>query len=379
MPWKETTMINERTEFALRSLQEGVNFSQLCRDYKISRRVGYKWRERFLADGAAGMTDLSRRPQSSPSELSEKVILRINKLHARHKHWGPKKIREVYRRSYGEPPSLSSFKRVFDRSGWVQKRPRRNSGQTGRIYSGRKAERPNDVWTIDFKGWWYTQNGERCEPLTIRDEASRFLIEVRSLGNAKTETVRAAFERVFLEYGLPGAIRSDNGSPFACSKAILGLSRLSAWWVVLGIDLERGRPGKPQDNGGHERMHRDISAELQSFAAEDPIQQQAGLDIWRITFNEERPHEAIGMRTPAEVYEPSKRTYKGTPADIAYEGLITRRVKKDGSIKVENQMFFLSSALSGWSVGLKYIDADHFDVYFADLRIGSLELSSASQ
>ena len=371
-------MINERTEFALRSLQEGVNFSQLCREYGISRRIGYKWQERFLKDGVAGMQDLSRRPQNSPNELSERVILRINKLHGRHPHWGPKKIREVYRRGHGDPPSLSSFKRVFERSGWVQKRVRRSSAQGGRLFSGRKAKNPNEIWTIDFKGWWHTHSGERCEPLTIRDEASRYLIEVRSLASAKTETVRAAFERVFSEYGLPEAIRSDNGPPFASNQAVLGLSRLSAWWVVLGIDLERGRPGKPQDNGAHERMHRDIAAELQSCAAEDLRQQQAGLDMWKKTFNEERPHEAIGMRTPSELYQPSVRKYKGTPTDISYEGMLTRRVKSSGEIRFDNQYFFLSRAVANWSVGLKPIDADHFDVYFASLRIGTIELSSAS-
>ena len=371
-------MINERTEFALRSLQPGVNFSELCLEFSISRKVGYKWKNRFLKEGGAGMTDQSKRPKSSPSELTESVVCRINLLHNRHKKWGPKKIHELYRRSYGEGPSLSSFKRIFEKSGWVKKRRRRKSKESGRIGSGYKAKEPNDVWTIDFKGWWHTGDGSRCEPLTIRDEATRYLLEVRSMASAKTEAVQAVFEEVFRRYGLPKAIRSDNGAPFAAKSAVLGLSRLSAWWVALGIDLERGRPGKPQDNGGHERMHKDIRDELQCCAADDLEQQQAAFDIWRSTFNNERPHEALGMKTPAEVYENSPRKYEGTPDDIEYEGMLTRRVGQAGQIAMESRKIHISGALAGWSVGLKPLDADCYDVYFAELRIGQIELNSAS-
>lgn len=377
MPWKESTMINERTEFALRSLQEGLNFSALCQEYGISRKTGYKWRKRFLEDGGHAMANQSRRPQSSPQQLTETIILRINRLHERHPRWGPKKIRELYARSFGNEPSLSSFKRVFERSGWVRKRRRRNHREAGRIYHGIKAEQPNDVWTVDFKGWWHTTDGSRCEPLTIRDEASRFLIEVRTMATAKTEAVRAVFEEAFTQYGLPKAIRSDNGPPFASVNAVLGLSRLSVWWVALGIDLERGRPGKPQDNGAHERMHRDIQAELQGQAAADLQQQQAAFDIWKQTFNRQRPHEALGMQMPAEVYVKSPRPYQ-PPADIIYPGMLTRRVKTTGEIKIDNLCIRLSRALAGWTVGLKPIDADHYEVYFANLRVGTIELSSAA-
>src|SRR5690606_9917653 len=179
---------------------------------------------------------------------------------------------------------------------------RRKNAETGRIHFGKKAEEVNDVWTVDFKGWWHTLDGVRCEPLTVRDEKSRYVLEVRSMATAKTEAVRAVFEQLFHQHGLPKAIRSDNGSPFAARSAVMGLSRLSAWWLALGIDLERGRPGKPQDNGAHERMHLDIRNELEQCASEDLERQQAAFDIWRKTFNEERPHEALGMRTPAELY-----------------------------------------------------------------------------
>ncbi|MBC2602908.1 integrase core domain-containing protein [Puniceicoccus vermicola] len=236
----------------------------------------------------------------------------------------------------------------------------------------------NEVWTVDFKGWWHTRDGERCEPLTVRDEHTRYLLDIRAVESARTETIRMCFERIFRIYGLPEAIRSDNGPPFASNRSILGLTRLSAWWVALGIDLERGRPGKPQDNGGHERMHLDISNELQSCADADARAQQAAFDIWRKTFNEERPHESLGMAFPAEVYAKSPRAYLDSPADIDYPGMLRRKVHRTGVIGVDGIQIRLSTAFAGWSVGLQPIDPDRFEVYFAKLRIGTIELSSAS-
>ena len=371
-------MINERTEFALRSLQPGINFSELCREYGISRRIGYKWQKRFAAEGAAGMADRSRKPHSNGQELGEDVICEIARLREAHKKWGPKKIRELYARQFGKAPSESTFKRIFEKAGWVEKRKRRRSTEAGRICSGLAAKEPNDVWTVDFKGWWHTRNGERCEPLTVRDEWSRYVLEVRSMATAKTEAVQAVFERLFEQYGLPKAIRSDNGPPFAARAAVLGLSRLSAWWAALGIDLERGRPGKPQDNGAHERMHRDIRNELQQCASEDLERQQAAFDIWRKTFNEERPHEALGMRTPAELYRPSPRPFTGAPSNLAYEGMDSRMVLATGEISLDCNRIPLTRALSGWSVGLKHREADLYDVYFANLRIGEINRATAS-
>src|SRR5690606_21286475 len=189
---------------------------------------------------------------------------------------------------------------------------------------------------------------------------------------------QAVFERLFEQYGLPKAIRSDNGPPFAARAAVLGLSRLSAWWAALGIDLERGRPGKPQDNGAHERMHRDIRNELQQCASEDLERQQAAFDIWRKTFNEERPHEALGMRTPAELYRPSPRPFTGAPSNLAYEGMDSRMVLATGEISLDCNRIPLTMALSGWSVGLKHREADLYDVYFANLRIGEINRATAS-
>ena len=378
MPWKEETMITKRTEFALRAMQPDINFSELCQEYGISRRVGYKWKKRFEEEGSSGMQERSRRPQNSPIEIDEDTLCKITRLHERHRSWGPKKIRAVYSRTYSPVPSESTFKRIFEKCGWVKKRKRNKSAETGRIHNGVTAQAANEVWTVDFKGWWQTEDGEHCEPLTVRDEYSRYILCVRSMSTIRTESVRLVFEELFEEYGLPHTIRSDNGSPFASSNAVLGLSRLSAWWVALGINLERGRPGKPQDNGAHERIHLDIRNELQCLVGGGLEQQQASFDVWRPSFNEERPHESLGMKTPSEFYSPNPNLYQGTPEDIDYEGKISRRVQKSGQIKVHSIAIKISSALAGWSVGLVPDGKDHFDVYFANFFLGQIELSSAA-
>ena len=381
MPWKETKMIDERMNFALKSLQEGVNFSELCAEYGISRKTGYKWRERYQNEGAVGLHDLSRKPANSPNQLSEALMCQIVKLHSRHHKWGPRKIRALMLKDVAfatEAPSESSLKRVFERCWWTRKRIRRKRQDSGRISSDTHAKDNNEVWTVDFKGWWRTGDQQRCEPLTVRDEHIRYMLMAQPMARSDTDSVRAVFEKLFERYGLPGAIRSDNGSPFASSNAILGLSRLSAWWLSLGISLERGRPGKPQDNGGHERMHRDIAAEVQAHARGTLAEQAAALELWRETFNKVRPHESLGMKTPAEVYRPSERKYEGTPHDIVYPEMISRRVSKRGYLSYEKHKIPISTALSGWSVGLKPIDSDHFEVYFAAQYLGQIELSTLS-
>ena len=304
MPWKKSGAMEQRTEFALKAMQT-LNFRALCQQYGISTKTGYKWRERFWRKGLAGMEEESRRPKSHSKQLPEEEVCEIVRLKLAHLAWGPRKIRELYLRGHGEVASESTFKRVLERTSLTQKRRRRRAPEAGRLSSGRQAAALNEVWTVDFKGWWRKAE-QRCEPLTVRDEYSRYLLEVRAVEDARSETVRKSFERIFERHGLPEAIRSDNGSPFASRQGVLGLSRLSAWWVVLGIDLERGRPGHPQDNAGHERMHKDISRELEAEGACD----QAALDVWRQTFNYERPHEALGMRCPGEVYLASERNTK---------------------------------------------------------------------
>jgi len=381
MPWKERDVKNLRLEFVLRSFGEKLPFTVLCREYGIQTKTGYKWRQRFLEEGAAGMEDRSRRPDTHPNQLREDVVCEMVRLKTAHLKWGPRKIRELYARKHPgvDLPSESSFKRVLKKAGLVQKRRRRRSRDGGRLQNRAVSEQPNDVWTVDFKGWWYTPGGERCEPLTVRDDYSRYVLCASVPGNARHETVRGEFERLFDKHGLPGTIRSDNGAPFAAAQAPLGLSRLSAWWLVLGIDLDRIDPGCPSQNGGHERMHRDIAGELERQVEGDLRQQAAALETWRRIFNEERPHEALGMRCPAELYRNSRRRYEGTPERLTYpRGYLERKVQLRGQIQIEGAAILLSRALAGWNVGLNPSGASAYSVHFGRLCLGRLDLETES-
>jgi transposase InsO family protein len=365
--------MEERMEFALKALKTD-NFRALCQEYGISAKTGYKWRERLLQHGLAGFGELSRRPRSSPEQLPEREVCEMIRLKQKHRFWGPRKIRAVYLRLHGQAASESSFKRVLARAGLTEpRRPKRSAAQSGILRTGRQAQGVNDVWTVDFKGWWYDGQSQRCEPLTVRDEHSRYVLELQRLPDARTQTVRARFEKLFTRHGLPRAIRSDNGAPFAQVQGILGLSRLSAWWVALGIELERGRPGHPQDNSAHERMHRDVARELEPHTGE-----QAALDVWRQEFNWERPHESLGDRFPGEVYRDSERRYPGTPEDLEYEGMVARKVNKIGWIRWQGEPYFIGTSLAGWSVGLKPTAESLWEVWFGRLLLGWLDESALS-
>lgn len=353
------------------------NFRELCREYGISAKTGYKWRERFIRHGLAGMNELSRRPHRHAEELGEAVVCEMVRLKQAHPHWGPWKIQALYQRKHGgESPSESSFKRVLERAGLTVRRRVRRLVETGRLGSGRKATQPNEVWSVDFKGWWRDREGLRVEPLTVRDEHRRMLLEMRALEDIRTATLRCCFERLFERYGMPGAIRSDNGVPFASSRGLHGLSRLSAWWLVLGIDLERGRPGCPQDNGAHERMHLDIRRELEGGRVG---RDQEAFDLWREEYNTERPHEALGMRVPAEVYQRSGRTYEGTPTEIDYGGMETRKVRvKSGEIGYRKERIMITSAIGGWTVGLSPQADGLVEVWFSKMLLGHIDPQTAS-
>jgi len=367
-------------EFVLRTYDPSVVFQDLCDEYGISPKTGYKWKQRFEEDGFEGLHDQSRRPKQHPDQLAESVICEIVRIKMVHPRWGPRKIREVYRRTHGEAPSESSFKRVLDRAGLVQKRrKRRRRDPAERLTHRVAATAPNEVWTVDFKGWWHFGGQQRCEPLTIRDEYSRYLLALRAMKTSRTEPVRTQFEEVFEHFGLPKVIRSDNGPPFASIGAPLGLSRLSVWWVMLGIDLDRIAPGHPEQNGGHERMHRDIRTELQGMIEGDLSDHQAAFDVWRQEFNEQRPHEALSMKTPAELYRCSEQPYEGLLPSVDYPpGMITRTVSCNGQLCLSNQRVFLSQALAGSTVALKSSGSQRWEVWLDHLRLGEVDLMTAA-
>lgn len=377
MPWKETYVMDSRVEFVTRALQEAIPFKELCQEFGISRKTGYKWRDRFLELGRAGLEDLSRRPENSPRELPEDVLCELIRIKEDHRGWGPRKVREIYARQHPhrDVPSESSVKRILEKAGLVAKRRRRPQSDGGRIENRLVPEKPNDLWTVDFKGWWYTGRRERCEPLTVRDEYSRFILCANPLEDAKGVTVRREFEHLFGTYGLPGTIRSDNGTPFASSRSPLGLTKLSAWWIANGISLDRIEPARPDQNGGHERMHRDIAMEIERCPQADLKRQRAELEAWRQTFNFERPHEAIGMRVPADLYHKSERAWTNERHELDYPaGFLKRKVSRNGVVGIESTYISITTALAGWHVGLKPSPDQNYLVWFAALCIGSIDM-----
>lgn len=378
MSWKERVTLDLRTEFVLKSLSKDIVFRDLCKEYGISAKTGYKWQRRFTLDGISGLHDKPRRPHSNPDCLPEDTVCEMINLKNAHLNWGPNKIREIYRRKHIEVPSLSSFKRVFDKAGLVKKRRIRNASDPNqRITTDIEAELPNDVWTVDFKGWWKVQDGRRCDPLTVRDLKTKYLLSLQAMESCRSENIKIAFQRIFEKYGLPKVILTDNGPPFALSHSLLGLTALSVWWIVLGIRLHRIKPASPQENGSHERMHKDIKCELQNKINGDLTEHQARFDVWRHEYNWVRPHEALAMRTPADVYKASSRKWNGTPEQIEYgNGYDVRKVNTVGVIVIDQQRFQISSALRGWNVGLKYITSNVIDVYFDYLRLGEINLNT---
>ncbi len=377
MPWKESDAVLLREEFVLKAMSPVVDFKALCKEYGVSRKTGYKWMMRFKQGGLPSLRNASRRPLKSASALNEATVCELLRIKGTvPKRWGPKKILALYEQLHGSQtaPSLSSVKRVLDRAGFVQHRRRARKDPPERIQEGIVATKPNEQWTVDFKGWWKTRDGARCEPLTVRDGSSRFLLDLRAMEGTSTRTVRPAFERLFECYGLPESIRLDNGAPFASHQAPLGLSRLSSWWVALGIRLDRIDPGRPDQNGAHERIHRDIRAELQLTPANGVEASQALFDQWRHEFNWIRPHEAIAMQVPGQMYHPSQRIYEAGEIDLTYPAdWMERRVTPNGTIYLNNRPILISQAVSGYTVGLQPV-ADQLDVWFDYLRLGHIDL-----
>jgi putative transposase len=371
MPWQEHRRVDLRHEFVLRAKDPLRNMSELCREFGISRKTGYDWFGRFLARGKAGLEDRSHKPKKI-TQTSGEVVLRIGELRREHPFWGPKKLRALLQREkLSDVPSVKTIGRITKRLGLAPVRLQRvRKPKLNRVGGHIGATKPNDVWTFDFKGWWRTQDGKRFEPLTIRDAASRFIL----LCVHAPETVvavKAHCERLFRRYGLPAKIRADNGPPFACADAMGGLSRLSAWWISLGIEVSFSRPATPSDNGAHERMHFDVAAELQSEPARNTSEQQRLVDEWVRRFNHVRPHEALGQRTPAEVYRRSKRRMK-TLAPLYPADALAVKVNARGRIALDGHDYFVGTTLAGHRIGLRRVD-EELRVLFHNLELGPLQ------
>jgi putative transposase len=378
MPWKERSVMDEKLRFAVRSLEKNINFSRLCKEFGISTKTGYKIKARFLAGGIPELEDRPRKPLSNSKEISNEWIFEIIKIKKAKPYWGAPKIHATLVDMYSDRnvPSESTVSRILKKSGYVKKKKRRRINRTERITHPVEAERPNHIWTVDFKGWWYTPTREKCEPLTVRDHYSKFCFSIKILKKGDISNVKAEFMRLFREYGLPEVIRSDNGPPFANVRAVFGLTKLSVWWLSLGIKLDRIAPGKPQQNGSHERMHLDMYNELEGKINGDLKMHQSIFEVWRNEYNTERPHEALGMKKPAQVYEKSKRKYREADLIKYPQGVLSRLVNNRGNMFYKGRRIFISNAFNGFNVGLDDRPRECMKVWFANHFLGEIDKKS---
>jgi len=375
MPWKETSVMEERLRFVARLL-EGEGMSDVCREFGISRKTGYKIFNRYKDDGLEALTDRSRRPVRYANQLPAPVEAMIVSCKKNKPHWGARKIRELLvKRLAGDVrvPAKSTVHAVLDRHGLVaHARKRQRHRAEGTTLS--QALLPNDLWCADFKGEFKLGNGQYCYPLTVTDQTSRYLLCCEAFESTREQGVFDAFRRLFAERGLPAAIRSDNGLPFASPNGLYNLSKLSVWWLRLGIALERIRPGRPQQNGRHERMHLTLKQEATRPAGRSILQQQARFDAFVSEFNEERPHEALDMKVPADLYTVSSRAYQGLP-EINYpfhdrEALVTNC----GRICIYRKKINISTVLAGQKLGIKEVDDGIWLVSFMHYDLGYIDL-----
>jgi putative transposase len=373
MPWKEYSVMDERMKFVVRLL-DGEKMSALCREYGISRKTGYKFWDRYKMSGAQAFADRSRRPYRYANQLPVQVERTILRLKHDKPNWGAPKIRELILRRYPDikPPAKSTVHAVLDRHGLVTRRQRCRNKATGTPLS--LSRQPNDLWCADYKGEFMLGDRRYCYPLTITDQVSRFILSCEALETTKAQFAFTVFERVFKERGLPGAIRTDNGVPFATARGLYNLSRLSVWWLRLGIEIERIKPGNPQQNGRHERMHLTLKKETTRPAGANFLQQQARFDEFVEEFNNERPHEALDMKCPGEIYTRSNRPYRGMldPEYPFHDKTVM--VTHCGRICVGKTKINLSTALAGQPIGLKEVGDGIWLVSFMDYDLGYFDL-----
>ena len=380
MPWKETDKMEQKELFIKAMLANEKPFKHLCADFGISEKTGHKWKKRFYEQGKAGLYEQSR-ARLTQDMIDGDTAAELIRIKNAHLAWGPKKIREIYAKAYPQKavPSLSSVKRILDKAGLVKPRKIRPpvSSDCPRLQQQIQAQAANDVWSIDFKGWWKS-DGEICEPFTVRDRYSRKILCTKLMQSKSSVAVRAVMTDLFKTYGLPKVIHSDNGAPFAAPNGILNLTTLAVWWITLGILPDRSLKGHPEQNGSLERMHKDIADEIEGKVPGGISANQAVLDEWVKEYNSVRPNEAIGMKTPDELYTKSERKYTGDYDELEYPiGFLVRKVTGGGEIILNGVRITIGYALRGWHVGLKPLDDGHsFLVFIADFLLGTLDLDS---
>jgi transposase InsO family protein len=374
MPWKESSVMDERMRFVIR-LKDGESMASLCREFGISRKTGYKIFERYEECGLEGLSDRTRRPFRYANQLPEQLEAAIVAAKREKPSWGARKIRERLLRRLPHAvkvPASSTIHAVLDRHGLVSRARRSRTRAEGTPLS--EGLSPNDLWCTDYKGEFMLADKRYCYPLTVTDHASRYLLLCEAMESNAEKPAFTAFERLFQERGLPRAIRSDNGVPFASPNGLFNLSKLSVWWLRLGIRIERIRPGHPQQNGRHERMHLTLKKEATRPAGANLLQQQAKFDEFIEEFNNERPHEALAMKCPAEVYQPSTRPYQGIPEPHYPFHDRTVMVTSCGRLCLYRKKINLSVCLAGQAVGIKEVDDGIWLVSFMEYDLGYIDL-----
>jgi len=375
MPWRRTNVLDERVRFIALYLEQQLSMSDLCRSFGISRKTGYKFLRRYQALGPQGLAILRPVPHHQPHAVDESVRQCIIALRTAHPTWGPKKLRAVLDRDHPHDvwPATSTIGAILKDCGLVASVRRRRRAQPSAPSSLALADAPNTVLAADFKGQFTLGDGKTCFPLTISDTYSRMLLRCQALARPSLDAAKPLFVAVFRECGIPSVIRTDNGAPFA-SCGLGGLSRLSVWWIKLGIRPERIKPGHPEQNGRHERMHRTLKRETASPPAANMAAQQRAFDRFIEEFNYLRPHEALGQNTPASLYTPSPRPYPLRPPGVEYPSAMkVRRVRHDGCVRWQGQMLFVSETLAGEPVGFDPVDDRHWALHFGPLALAVLD------
>ncbi len=354
--------------------EDGESMTELCHRFGISRETGYVWLRRFHQTGSAGLTQLSRAAHRHANQTPKGIEEMILELRQAHMRWGPRKLKRILERD--EPgrtwPASSTIGSLLKREGLVVARKKRfrTAPYTEPLAHASAANR---VWCADFKGWFGTADGERIDPLTISDAHSRYLLRCQAVEKADTARVHAIFEAAFREYGMPQAIRTDNGPPFA-SRAVAGLSRLALWWIKLGITPVRIEAGHPEQNGRHERMHRTMKQETADPPAANRREQQRKMDQFREEYNQVRPHEALQMQTPAAVYQPSARIFPARLPEPEYpQTMLVRSVRPHGNFRWKKDDIFLSEVFWGERIGWLPADDRWFTIYFAEIPVARFD------
>jgi len=373
MPWKETSVMNERLQLLGEWLTEEYSVTALAEEYGVARKTVHKWIQRYRELGVEGLRDRSRAPGHCPWAVRAEVRDRIVATKLKYPRFGPKKVLDYLRRTQPAVrwPADSTGGEILRRAGLVRKRKaRRRVPGDGALFLG--CDAPNRVWSADYKGEFRTGDGRWCYPLTMTDNHSRYLLLCRGLPRTTTAKTRPWMEWAFREYGLPEALRTDNGAPFA-SRAVGGLTLLSKWWIQLGVKPERIRPATPTENGRHERMHRELKGGTARPPARNAQAQQVRFDEFTREFNEERSHEGIGRRTPASVYHPSPRAYPAKVPPVEYtEDVTVRRVRHNGEIKWKGRLLYITSVLAQEPVGLQEIGEGRWEIRYSFHVLGEL-------